>query len=405
MFNNKVVDLLKTSDIPVAVVLPLGYNGILFSRALSREDIPVIGIFSSDQECFYHTNSCEKIVHHDIKADSLIELLIELGKLAKTKPVLISVSDLDVLLFSNHRSRLEDYFLMNIPDQAMLDVLMDKTEFYKWGHDKFSFPKTVLVKSDDDFEKALGSIDYPIIFKPKYRNNQWLTLHLPKASIFNNQDEARTFYAKAREVEKHFVISEFIPGGDDCVETCHVYYKNGKLLATYVDQKIRQDPPVTGTGTFISSCSNDFIEKETIQIFDQMGFSGIGGMEYKKDIRTGKYKIIEPFSGRPSSHFYTGLGEGINFPYLVYCDIIGRKLPNYKQDFNKTVSQLDEEPDLRSALYYIKKKELSIFSWLKSLKTTRLFVRFSLRDPLVGVSFCIRLLRLSIRKLNSKFFN
>lgn len=398
MFNKAVVNLLKTSDVPVAVIVPLGYNGILYSRALSQKKVPVIGIFSSDKECFFYSNSCEKIVHQDIHRDSLIELLVELGRLAKIKPVLISVSDLIVLLFSKHRTRLKEYFLMNIPDQTMLDVLMDKTEFYKWGCEKFSFPKTILVKSDNDFGQALDNIEYPIIFKPKFRNSQWLKLHLPKASIFNNIEEAMEFYAEAREVENHFVISEFIPGGDDCVETCHVYYRNGNLLATYVDQKIRQDPPVTGTGSYISSCSNDFIKTETKQIFDQMKFTGIGGMEYKKDIRTGKYKIIEPFSGRPSSHFYTGLGEGINLPYLVYCDICGKDLPNYKQNFKRVVSQIDEEPDLRSALYYIKKKELSIFDYLKSLKTTRLFVRFSLKDPVVGFVFCIRIVCLAINK-------
>ena len=403
MFKKDIIDLLKRSNVPVAVIVPVGYNGILFSRALSKENVPVIGIFSSDKECFYHTNSCKKIIVEDIQKDSFIELLVELGKLAKTKPVLISVSDLEVLLFSKHRTRLEQYFLMNIPDRKMIDILMDKTEFYKWGHEKFSFPKTILVKSDSDFEKALDGIDYPIIFKPKYRNSQWLKLHLPKANIFNNRQETTDFYNKAKEVEKHFVISEFIPGGDDHVETCHVYYRNGELLATYVDQKIRQNPPITGTGTFISSCANDFIKNETIQIFNQMKFTGIGGMEYKKDSRTGKYKIIEPFSGRPSSHFYTGLGEGINLPYLVYCDIIGKEIPNYNQDFNKVVSQLDEEPDLRSALYYIIKKELSLADYLKSLKTTRLFVRFSLRDPLVGIVFCFRLLCLVIKKANWGF--
>jgi len=207
----------------------------------------------------------------------LIKLLLKIGKIAKKKPVLLPVADLNVLLFSQYRKQLAQYFLFNIPDKKIIDILVDKTEFYKWGHKKFLYPQTFIINSERDLALVLKDVAFPIIFKPKYRNAAWLSLHLPKASIFNDEQEVITFYNEVKNIEGDFLISEFIPGGDSSIETCHVYYRDGKLLASYTDQKIRQDPPLTGTGTFISSCHNPKIKDITVKIFDKFRYTGIGG--------------------------------------------------------------------------------------------------------------------------------
>lgn len=384
--NKKIKNLLASSDKNIAIIVPLGYNGILFSRALRAKGVKCIGIINSKKNIFYYTNSCEKIIFQDICGEKLLQLLIKLGESASKKPVLIPVADLNTLLFSKYRAELSKYYLFNLPSQWQVDTLLDKTKFYEWGKDEFNFPKSVIIRNSSDLNIALEEMRFPVVFKPKYRNESWHKIHLSKATVFYNAKDLLSFYNLAKRIEDTFLVSEHIEGKDSNIETCHVYYSKGKVLTTYTDRKIRQYPPYLGTGSFVSSCINPEIENTAIKIFDKLKYTGIGGMEFKKDDRAGEYKIIEAFVGRPSSHFYTGLGEGINLPYLVYCDIIGKEYQVKKQS-HKTVSLIDEEPDLKSALYYILKKELSIKDYVKSLLTARVFVRFSVSDPLPGIMF------------------
>jgi D-aspartate ligase len=384
--------MLKTSEEPVAVVAPVNYNGINFTRALKAEGVPVVGIFGESSQWYYHTNSCEKVFCEDVNGDALIHSLEEIGRAARRKPALIPIGDLQVIMFSQHRELLDEYFLLNIPSGKTISILIDKTDFYRWGQDRYPFPKTFGIESSQDLEAALGSIRFPVVFKPRYRSAGWLRKNLPKASLFHDDQALMAFYRAVSESESVFLISEFVAGPDDNLWNTHFYYADGQPLGYYTDRKLRQWPHLLGTGAYCVSMRNDEIIHLTKAMLSELDYSGMGAMEFKREDRTGQYMIMEPCCGRPSHHFYIGRGEGVNLPFLVYCHLTGKPLPKYEQS-GKVFGFLDEERDLRSAAGYLWQRRLSLRQYVRDLWRVRLCVNWSPRDPLVGFFFFLRLMR------------
>jgi predicted ATP-grasp superfamily ATP-dependent carboligase len=404
MIDKKTAILLKTSDKNIALISNVNHNGILWCRALRREKVPVLGLFMSSDSTFYHTNTCKKLICEDIWEEGVIDTLIEVGETAKNKPVLIPISDLQVLLFSQYRDVLSQYFLFNIPRKEVIETLMDKSKLYEWGHNHFNFPQTFVISSEQDIKNVLEKLKFPVIFKPKYRNLGWYKSDLPKANLCCSAKEILSVYHMAKNYEKKFILSEYIPGKDSNIFTCHVYYRHGELLAIYLNQKIRQYPVLLGSGSLCLSTHNEELERVTTEMFDKIEYSGVGSMGFKKDDRNGDYKIIEPCCGRPSSHFCTGLAERINLPFLVYSEIVGKKIPTYEQSARR-IGFIDEKLDLMAAIEQIKKKELSIFAYLKSLSKVRICVYCSLVDPMVGVIFMLNLIKKFIQSRLGKMRN
>ena len=399
--------LLESSEEPIAVVTPVNSNGVNFTRALRAEGVTAIGVFGEPPGLYQYTNSCEKVFCSDVNGDPLMRTLEEIGRTARTKPALIPIGDLQVILFSQHRELLNEYFLLNIPPADTISTLMDKTELYRWGHDRYPFPKTYRVESLSDLEAAIGRLQFPVVFKPRYRSKAWLRSALPKASFFTDGESLVAFYSQASAIEPVFLISEFVEGPDSNIWVSHFYYSDGEPLAYYTDQKVRQWPHLLGTGSYCLSVKNKEIVDQTKSMLAELDYAGIGSMEFKRDERTGQYKVIEPCCGRPCFHSYISRGEGINLPYLVYCHLTGRPLPRCDQT-GKVFAFLDEEADLRSAYGYLREKKLSLKQYVRDLLRVRFCVNCTFRDPLVGLGFTIRLARTVtlgfLRKLSRVLF-
>ncbi len=400
--DSTIEKLLKTEEDPVAVVTTIDFNGVLFARALQREEVPVIGVLKDTHTPFRYTRTCKKIFCEDIAGEGLLQVLLEIGSLARTKPVLIPIGDMQVLLYDKHRQALSDYFALNIPPREVIGILMDKTKFYAWGHEEFPFPRTITVACEDDIEAALCEIQYPVVFKPRFRDEAWTGARLPKASIFRDRNKLYEFYRVAKEIESVYILSEFIEGGDDHLVNTHFYYDDGQDLHMFVDHKIRQYPPLTGTGSLVVTANIPEIVDTSMAMLERLDYTGMGAIEFKRDDKAGTYKLIEACCGRPSSHFYIGLGEGINLPYLVYCHLVGMPLPHCRQPERRLV-YIDERLDLQSAFHYISKGQLSLVGYLRSLLAVRVSVYFSLHDPLVGVVFVLSLFQESFHRCRNLF--
>ena len=96
------------------------------------------------------------------------EDLIELGEELSVKPVLFPCADTNVSLISRHRSRLEPYFHILLPDEATVEMLMDKVSFYAYAEkNSLPVPKTFYIESVKQLETAARKLTYPCIIKPR----------------------------------------------------------------------------------------------------------------------------------------------------------------------------------------------------------------------------------------------
>ena len=360
-----------------AVIIGLSTNGYTVTRALGCKEIPLIILEkrSNQVQCELKTKYGKKIFIDNFRAD-LISVLNHLAK--NSKIILFPTMDAIVLYLSEHRYSLLSSIYLSFPSHETVQLLMDKTLFKKFAKQHgFLIPKTFIINNYKEIKEVDKYLKFPILLKTPQK---MYIKGIAKAHILNNKNDLISLYKKIFPLCNTYILQEFIPGGDDQVYFCMQYIsQKGKLLASFTGRKIRQWRPLCG-GT--ASCEPAYapeLHELTYEIFKKANFWGIGSIEYKKDPRDGKYYVIEPTVSRVDYQEGVAIANGVNIPYIAYCDILGLPVkPAIKNGGNK--AWMCVTADRLAAEYYIKRGKLTKAKWLWSLRKVRAFDLFDLRD-------------------------
>lgn len=371
-------------NLPFAVYIGIDtMPGLQASRILSRKGVPVIGIAGdrTDHGCL--TNTCHKIVYTNKENDELITTLINIGKNLKQKAVLFTGQEKDVLIVSKNRDKIKDYYHFIFPEQNVIEMLIDKIEFYKYCQkENLSIPKTFFLNCKEDVEKAAVELVYPAILKPNYRSPKWVENTTIKAFKIHNRDELINNYDTYNSWGDGFIVQEWIEGPDSNHYTCNGYFnQDSKPLVTFVSKKIRQWPPKVGQGCISEESKNDIVLDETLRLFKQLNFKGLCYLDMKFDERTGKHLIVEPNICRLTGRAPLAEASGVELAYTMYCDLAGLKLPENVVQKYGNVKWIHIRRDLQASYYYWKDKQLTFKDWLKSWRGKKTYAIFDWRDP------------------------
>ncbi len=137
-------------------------------------------------------------------------------------------------------------------------------------------------------------------------------------------------YRKIEPVLADMVVQEWIEGVDSEIYFCLQYIgQDGKVVGSFPGRKIRSWPPrVGGTASCTAAWEHaEELTKLTADFFRQVGFSGMGSMEYKRDQRDGRFYMVEPTVGRTDFQEEVATINGCNLPLLAYCYELGLPLP------------------------------------------------------------------------------
>src|SRR5262249_33881413 len=155
-------------------------------------------------------------------------------------------------------------------------------------------PRCVNLRSGDDLP-MLATLKFPCVLKPAEKNYQY-GARFKKGYVVRSAAEVESLYAEIAPVLPDMVVQEWIDGEDSDVYFCLQYVGDGGVaVASFPGRKIRSWPPKIG-GT--ASCTaawddEEALSRATSEFFAQVGFTGMGSMEYKRDRRDGKFYMIE----------------------------------------------------------------------------------------------------------------
>jgi len=124
----------------------------------------------------------------------------------------------------------------------------------------------------------------------------------------------------------------------------------------------------------------------------------------KRDVRTGKYYIIEPNIGRPTGRSALAEASGVEILYTMYCDKMGLPLPKEVEQKYLGVKWIQIRTDLMSSFYYWRKGELTIKDWFKSIQGKKFFAVYSLKDPLPFLAEIATAIKVIFNGLFSRIF-
>jgi len=243
------------------------------------------------------------------------------------------------------------------------------------------YPATFYPEKLDDVEHIKEDLEYPAFIKPYY-GHLWRERFggTHKGFKIHNSQELTKKFVEIFSTGLPTMVQSIIPGPNTNHFKINVYMSSkGEPLAVFTLQKIRQYPTEFGVGTMVESLHYPELAELGLKFFKGIGYRGIGSIEFKKDDRNGKLKMIElnPRLWQQNSH---STACGINFPLLQYLDLTGQN-PVPQMEFKKRIKWWDALSDFESFWQYFRAGQLSPAKWIRSWKGIGSFATFALDDP------------------------
>jgi len=367
-----------------ALVLGMFETGLGVIRSLARNGIKVYGFdFKKDIAFYSRYVKARKCPHPLEEEQEFINQLIEFGKRKKHKPVLFITSDDFLIAVSRNITLLENYFLINMPNNSLIESIADKYQQYKLVQKTdINLPQTFIINEKTHITQIAETLNYPAFIKG-LDVNSWRSKISGSVKGFEVNSK-NDFVSKSNEiVEKgvNCIVQEIVQGPDtNHYKFCAYFSANGKMLNAFTLQKIRQNPIRFGVGSMVESIYNKELFALGEKLFRSINYVGVGSAEFKLDEKDGKFKLIE-INARYWQQNILPTACGMNFPLTNYLDLTQKKI-EVSLDFNNGIKWINIYMDFDSFLKYRKIKELSFKQWFKSIKGKKVFSDWSWDDPL-----------------------
>ncbi len=375
------------SDSAKTPALVCGEIGLI--RSLGRVGVPVYaGSYYKDHIAFYSRYVKKRLHFEPSLSHRFVEQLVGLGKSEKHKMVFFSDDDRVILTFSQNRNELEPYYHFNLPDASVVDALLDKRKFAALAEEhNLPVPRSFIPASADEVERTGSRLEFPVIVKPAHKDYWWdpkfLQLIGPyrKAIVCHDLNSLTELYGKVAQINPAVVVQEYVEGDDNDLYSVNIYIcSNSDKLGYFIGHKERVYPIHAGIATVVETIRNDEVGRLALDIAKELGLKGHVNIQFKRDSRTGEYKIME-MHARNSLWAYLGTASGLNLTAMAYRDMLGLSNPEVPVPHYGT-KWIDFNKDLKALFDYRKAGELKTSTWLKAYRGRKAFHIHSLRDPM-----------------------
>lgn len=390
-----------------AVILGSNYFiGLSVIRCLGANHIHTVAMDYSRENAYASKSKYLKehiiVPHYKHNKEELLNFLIDYAKKQEEKPVLFPCGDPYVEFIDAHLDELREYYLLNMTEQGFWSNMMDKEFLHKLAskHD-VRVPET-LIPSDERFdEKVLTQIGFPCIVKPT-DSPTFVKIFRVKMFKCYHLDELKLAIEKADKENLQVIIQRIIPGFDDHMYTFDAYLdQNSKVTHWITCQKLRQYPINFGASTYTRQKYVQELYNIGAPFLESIGYKGFAEIEFKKDEKTGKFYLIE-VNARTTTLNILLEKCGINFPILAYNELTGKEIGRHAIQYDTGIVFSYMFEDMLAARQYIKTKQLSRITIIKSLFAKKKAPAiWSINDPAPAFSFFYMMLKKVKKKLIS----
>lgn len=381
-----------------AVVVGGDHPGLGIARSLGRRGIPVYIL--DDQYC---VSSFSKYVTKVVRVESIlderktVDAVLELGQRYNLRDwILYPTRDENVAAFSRYRAELAKFFRVTTGEWESIEWAWDKKKTYELADSlDIPCPKTFNPKSKEELQALFPRL--PLAIKPAVKENFFYATG-DKAWRADTPEQLTSLYERASKQIKpeEILIQEIIPGdGGEQYSYC-AFVRNGVPSCILTARRARQHPREFGrAATYVETVEVPEIEELSERFLKAIVYHGVVEIEYKRDPRDGKYKLLD-VNARTWGFHSIGAVSGVDFPYLVYADQMG--LPIEPVRATPGVGWLRMISDIPTAISDFFHGSLSLGMYMKSLRATRVESVFNLYDPLPSLAELVMLPYLAAKK-------
>ena len=280
-----------------------------------------------------------------------------------------------------------------------MSLFIEKEKTYQLAAEcRVPHPKTYSPVNIQELREIEPNITYPCILKP-VRSHEFALIFDRKNFKINEASELLEKFKLCLEADQMVLVQEIIPGPDINIYKMHTYMNSqGQLVGKFFMRKLRSNPHPFGVSrVVVSEKPNIEVEESVKALFASADYAGgFYSIEFKKDLRDNKLKLIEVNTRMPRIN-WLATSCGINFPWLIYMDLMENQqidIEEYKDNFY----WIDEYADVFNAIFRHRQENIKFSDYLKPyLSRNKTFALFSPSDPLPFIRQFLRLPRVLFR--------
>lgn len=302
---------------------------LMIAQSLGSRGIEIIGSDSLDMTVLSFSSFVKKNeIYSDPSEDENaflddLEHIIDKYKPGDERPYVLIPGFTEARIIARHADRFKDKITLAVPDFSAINAIDPKDHFAKTC-EKYNIhaPKTHIIEDDKRLQSLPGDedLDYPALVKPP--------AEVGGRGIKKLDDETalRTYLDQAKqEYGLPLLVQETVKGEDYCY--CAVY-DNGRRIASMAYTNIQKFPAETGAGVVRETVEHEQFDKIADPLMKELKWSGIAEIDFMWD----GDKNSDPYMIEVNTRFWMALDHsvksGVDFPYLLYCQALGRPAEN-----------------------------------------------------------------------------
>jgi D-aspartate ligase len=377
----------RSSQHPV-VILNMAYTGLGIARNLYWYGMPIVGVTAKRDIVGNHTRRAQVVFAPD-SAESpqeLSDFLVQMAGRFAAKPVLFATRDQDVSFVEQFRGELAPHYLLPIPNEGVLSLLLDKWSMAQAAQAAdIPMPVTHRLSGLDEIQQLGNRLPFPCVVKPitssEWRGDrEWKLIGQRKAFSVHSYEELLSEYKTISQVTPQILLQELIPGPDSNLYTFGCYFdRNSDLKGSFFGRKLLQYPAGFGTGFVVECAAPSAVQEYSVRLLQSLRYHGVAECEFKLDGRDGKFKFIEANARHWDQHRLS-TACGVNLSELAYLDMCDLAVPVQTPKRLKT-TWVAEDSFLFMGGRMVLEKQISWMELLRMIRGRRVYGWFSATDP------------------------
>jgi D-aspartate ligase len=377
------------TETPPAVLLGGRTNALSVARDLGSRGIRVHAV-GNDDAVVRHSRHCTRF-HLVTDDDPQGEYRRLLRDVVPRGGMVIPCDDDSLDLVARNREELVGWGLhpVEADDGVVLDLL-DKERTYEIARrGGVGAPRTITLRSADDLEAALDEIGVPCALKPLHIH-EFARVFRRKVFVIRDAETLRRAFARTSELGFEMLLTEIVAGDEGRYWSYYTYIdRSGRPLLDFTKRKLRQYPVGFGGATYHVTAWDPDVAETGRRFLAAAGARGIACVEFKRDVRDDKLRLIECNSRITAANELMRLA-GIDLAYVAYASALGLPAPEVR-GFREGVRLWYPLQDILAFRAGRARGEITTGRWLASLAHRQRFPTLSLRDPVPGLSEALKL--------------
>jgi predicted ATP-grasp superfamily ATP-dependent carboligase len=371
-----------STRLPPAIVIGGIANALSVARSLSRQGIKVYAI-NDEPTIVGYSRHCRLIrlpVEADLEAVWTRFLLSSDSDFLRGA-VLLACCDEGIHLMAEHRQALLKKYRLDDSDPKAQLCMLNKLSTYRQAVAAgVPTPRFWLTSSRPQILALREELVFPLLVKPLL-SHQFGDLFIgEKFFVANDMEGLLDAFSRVSKAEVETMLVEQIPGPDSLLCSYYTYLDaHGTPLFDFTKRVIRRFPVGMGNGTYHVTDWNPEVKEAALKLFDFVGLRGLANVEFKRDPRDGRLKLIE-CNARFTAANSLVAESGYDLASFVYNRVVGRPQPPFgKYATGKRLWY--PYADWKAYRELNRRGELTFRQWVKSIMHPFVLPYFRWDDP------------------------